>query len=778
MIEQETALNKQQKLAKKIKGGAVPTGFAIPDWSKDYPLFDYQMQGVVWLYLTPKAILADSTGLGKAQPLDSLLVTPNGWIRMGDISVGDYVIGSDGQPTLVTGVFPQGLKPVYQVRFNDGSYTECCEDHLWTLVDGRGLPLTLTTKELLNLDYQTLSLPNTGYINYEQEETLSSDPYDLGCEVAKREFRRTDKSLSVAELSTANIPKSYFLASFSERLSILHGIMDSAAYAIPGGGRLLTDSEELFLGATNLARSLGIYCDTSHQPKSDKLFCLDLYTTLPIFRRLSTDVNTALVEKRRYVESIIQTEKIKPMQCISVEAKDHLYLTDDFIPTHNTIQALGLLQLLKAKNLLNSTNRAIIIVPASSVYGSWASDGFDKFNVDIKYAIGRGTKAQRKKVYDDPTWEVLLTNYETVRGDIHQLEKLGFKHVIMDESDYIKNHATQTSQAVKRITIDADRVIAISATPIQNSLLDLHSVLEALNLKSVFGSKTAFDRRYHEHQVRQIRTRTRTIYKKEVVGFKNTVELKDKLYPYYLRRTYKDVDVKVPELQSQVKWVEMTAEQKQMYAQITNGFAKLTPNSPPQEIKAAVLRLRQACTSTATVGASYDSSGKFDWIMHQLQNDWLDNKIVVFNNWKSSIHALEKRLGSAGIGYVTMTSDQNNQKQREQDRQKFWDDKKCRVLIGTTAIEKSLNLQCANIQVNVDMLYNPSRHQQLAGRVHRVGSIHDQAWVFSLLTKDTVEEGVMKMLQQKQAISDHVFDDSSEIFEKLTTRELFNLIRS
>jgi len=164
--------------------------------------------------------------------------------------------------------------------------------------------------------------------------------------------------------------------------------------------------------------------------------------------------------------------------------------------------------------------------------------------------------------------------------------------------------------------------------------------------------------------------------------------------------------------------------------------------------------------------------------MNQIQNDWAGSKIVVCNNWKASIGALEKRLEAAGIGYVTMTSDQNNQKQREQDRQKFWDDDSCRVLMGTTAIEKSLNLQCANIQVNMDMLYNPSRHQQLAGRVHRVGSIHDEAWVFSLLTKDTVEEGVMKMLQQKQAISDHVFDDNSEIFEKLTTRELFNLIRS
>ena len=76
------------------------------------------------------------------------------------------------------------------------------------------------------------------------------------------------------------------------------------------------------------------------------------------------------------------------------------------------------------------------------------------------------------------------------------------------------------------------------------------------------------------------------------------------------------------------------------------------------------------------------------------------------------------------------------------------------------------------------MLYNPSRHQQLAGRVHRVGSIHDEAWVFSLIAKDTIEEHVMGLLKQKQAISDHIFDDTSTVFDQLSTAELYRLIRS
>ena len=475
------------------------------------------------------------------------------------------------------------------------------------------------------------------------------------------------------------------------------------------------------------------------------------------------------------------TEKYSPFT-YQLQGILWLYLAPKAILADSTglgksLQCLGLLTLLKAKGKLSPENRAIIVVPATSVYSSWKSDGFEKFDVPLDYAIGRGTKAQRRAVYEDPTWEVLLTNYETVRNDIDILEELGFKHVILDEVDYIKNHTTLTAKAVKRITFGAHRVVAVSATPIQNSLLDLHSILEALGLKKVFGSKTAFDRRYHEHVVEQIRTRARTIYKKKVVGYKNTEELKKKLEPYFIRRTYNDVDVKIPELQSQQKYVELTPEQRQMYEDVKRGFAKLKPNSPPKEIKAAALKLRQVCTGTASAGASFDSSAKFDWLMDTLQADWSESKIVMFSNSKDSIRAFEKRLDDAGIGYVTLTGDETSQEVREKKRQQFWNDPKCRVLIGTTAIEKSLNLQCANIQVNLDMLYNPARHQQLAGRVHRIGSIHDEAWVFSLLTKDTIEEHVMKLLQKKQAISDHVFDDTSTVFEQLSPNELYQLIR-
>ena len=75
--------------------------------------------------------LAGYAGTGKAQPLYSKLYTPDGYITMGDVKVGDLIIGSNGKPTKVLYVFPQGIKPMYRVTFSDDFYVDCCEDHLW-----------------------------------------------------------------------------------------------------------------------------------------------------------------------------------------------------------------------------------------------------------------------------------------------------------------------------------------------------------------------------------------------------------------------------------------------------------------------------------------------------------------------------------------------------------------------------------------------------------------------------------------------------------------------
>lgn len=124
---------------------------------------------------------------GKAQPLDSLIQTPNGPIKMKDIKIGDEVCTPDGNITKVCGVYPQGLKKIYRITFNNGDYVESCDDHLWEVKSickkakkYKVLPLSEIRKTSIkygNKSHWSIRLPKPIFF-YSQEITI--DPYLLG----------------------------------------------------------------------------------------------------------------------------------------------------------------------------------------------------------------------------------------------------------------------------------------------------------------------------------------------------------------------------------------------------------------------------------------------------------------------------------------------------------------------------------------------------------------------------------------------------------------------
>lgn len=126
-----------------VPKSAILTDFLLEDWTKkeiDFSpynkrsgrtLYPHQEDAVKFLVTRKKAILADQMGLGKMEPVSSLLPTPSGYKRMGDIKVGDKVFGSDGKEHNVIGVFPHKNKPIYKVTFTDNSFCRCGMEHLW-----------------------------------------------------------------------------------------------------------------------------------------------------------------------------------------------------------------------------------------------------------------------------------------------------------------------------------------------------------------------------------------------------------------------------------------------------------------------------------------------------------------------------------------------------------------------------------------------------------------------------------------------------------------------
>ena len=95
-------------------------------------LYPYQEEGVQQIEnFGGRALLSDEMGLGKSVTENTSVLTLNGWVPIGEIKVGDKVIGSDGKPYNVTGVYPQGKKQIYRVLFKDSVYIDCCKEHLW-----------------------------------------------------------------------------------------------------------------------------------------------------------------------------------------------------------------------------------------------------------------------------------------------------------------------------------------------------------------------------------------------------------------------------------------------------------------------------------------------------------------------------------------------------------------------------------------------------------------------------------------------------------------------
>ncbi|RLB07739.1 MAG: hypothetical protein DRG27_06275, partial [Deltaproteobacteria bacterium] len=103
--------------------------------SKFFRPFPYQQKVIDLLHQGKKIVVFQGGNqIGKEQPYDAIVYTPDGAKTMEEIEVGDYVIGADGQPHRVVGTYDQGIKPVYRVTFDDGSSTECGLDHLWLFI--------------------------------------------------------------------------------------------------------------------------------------------------------------------------------------------------------------------------------------------------------------------------------------------------------------------------------------------------------------------------------------------------------------------------------------------------------------------------------------------------------------------------------------------------------------------------------------------------------------------------------------------------------------------
>ena len=362
---------------------------------------------------------------GRAQPLSSKVLTPWGFRDIGSLEVGDLVLGSDGQPTPVLGVYPQGRKTVFRVRTQDGASTRACDEHLWAVRTPedrrRGKPArVLQTQDMVGrlrrAHQHRFELPVLSEPAAFPERDVPLDPYALGLllgdgcltlrttpsfstkdpelvdalatsipgiavrhkgafddNLNRPQGRGGDRSanpvsamlreygLAGTTSKTKFVPHAYLQNSAGVRLALLQGLLDTDGGPVMQHGRscriqYTTVSPRLRDDVVFLVRSLGgvAYWRTrlaegrrpgraGGRPVNHRSDAFVMEIRLPtgvepfrLRRKAQAYAEAAGGRPMRFITAI-EPDGEEETVCISVAAADSLYITDDFLVTHNTL---------------------------------------------------------------------------------------------------------------------------------------------------------------------------------------------------------------------------------------------------------------------------------------------------------------------------------------------------------------------------------------------------------------------------------------------------------
>lgn len=428
----------------------------------------------------------------------------------------------------------------------------------------------------------------------------------------------------------------------------------------------------------------------------------------------------------------------------------------------------------------------VIVCTRSPALHQWRNELL-RMMPSLNVLVAEGTVKQRTQFYLQP-WQVLLIGPEMLRRDIERLENFDLSLLLTDDIDQLRNPDTDTSYVIDRLGsrgVDGlrpgtDRFVIMTGTPLQKRLPELHAVLDGLGASKVLGDRDTF---IHRH-VRYETVNDGTTRRQVITGYRDTETIKARIAPYYMRRTAADLDdVELPTIITNDVMLDLYPRQAAKYKELRQGVLRIMKEEGTQVKRPTALAKihygAAICAGLAALGEpdTPASSVKLDWLIQQLtEGDLSDEKVVVFANLKNTVRALQDRFRQSGIGFVTVWGEEPDQRKRSEAQERFWVDPKCRVLLGTKAIEQSLNLQIARHLVNVDLILNPARMEQLAGRIRRDGSAFQHVYVHNLLTVGTQEERYLPMLEKEAALAAHIWDENSQLFNAISPLALLELI--
>ena len=408
----------------------------------------------------------------------------------------------------------------------------------------------------------------------------------------------------------------------------------------------------------------------------------------------------------------------------------------------------------------------VLVIAPTSVTHTWENE-IKKFAPSLRtlrLQSGSDRAAKYESIHD---YDVVVTSYALARLDAQQLERFRFRTLVLDEAQNTKNPGSQIAKVVRGL--QADHRLALTGTPVENSLRDLWAIFGFVE-PGLLGSEASFRRRFEL-----------PIADGDEAA---AASLRSRLEPFVLRRTKEDVAKELPERTEAVIECELTPLQRRLYRGIAEAarrdvLAKFDEDGAEAttiHVLAALTRLRQVCAHPGLLVPEYlddpDASGKFDAFVETVE-EVLDggHKVLVFSAFASMLKIMRTALDRRNIVYGYLDgSTKDRDRQTEVDRF-MSDDGPPVFLCSLKAGGVGLTLTAADYVILYDPWWNPAVERQAIDRTHRIGQTRPVT-AYRMVTAGSVEEKIRALAERKTALSRAVVKADSAVAKTLTRDDL------
>lgn len=419
----------------------------------------------------------------------------------------------------------------------------------------------------------------------------------------------------------------------------------------------------------------------------------------------------------------------------------------------------------------DTINKVLIVCGVNSLKYNWQSEisihSDEKgwvLGTRFRKTTGKAYEGSTKDKLDDldnlPDCRYIITNIESLRAGAKKISKTKYHFPIaeklqelckngtisviaFDECHKSKDPTSLQSRAM--LLLSASYMSAMSGTPLMNNPLDLYFPIHWLG--------------YEQHSLYQFKQHYCTSGGwggSQVVGYKNLEEIRALMEKIMIRRLKSEV-LDLPEKIRKIEYVDMTPKQNRIYKEVYNGVM-----SDLQKIKfsdnplSMMIRLRQATGWTGIISNTVQESAKMERMIELVQEIVASGqKAIIFSNWESITEVAKEKLKSYNPAYITGAT-KADERMKEVDR--FQNDDKCRVIIGTIgAMGTGLTLTAAQNVIFLDSPWNMALKAQAEDRAHRIGT-KGTVNIITLVCKNTIDERIEELVEKKGQIADALVD--------------------